>query len=148
MLGSFVFAGDITSDERLAAVTATMRLVARVGPLVRRNGALVAEPPRAHRASQAYGFSLCGSARAWEHVALLREPPGAHRASVRLLARVGPLVRRNGALVAEPPGAHRASVRLLARVGPRQPTMPQKNLLVPLVGTLLLLANCLGQNEQ
>ena len=42
----------------------------------------------------------------------------AHRASVRLLALVNPLVRRNGALLAEPPGAHRATIWLVAGVGP------------------------------
>ena len=54
-------------------------------------------------------------------IGLVAEAYGAHRASVRLLARVGPLMRGNGALVAEPPCAHRASVRLLAGVGPSVP---------------------------
>ena len=49
-----------------------MALLAGVGPLVRRNAALVGEPP------------------------------GAHRAGVRLLARVRPLVRGNVALLGEP----------------------------------------------
>ena len=70
------------------AQEAPSRDLARVGPPVRGNGALLAEPP------------------------------GAHRASVRLLARVRPLVRRNGALLAEPPGAHRATIWLVAGVGP------------------------------
>ena len=44
------------------------------------------------------------------------EPLRVHRASVRLLASVGPLVRRKLALAGEPLRAHRASARLLARV--------------------------------
>ena len=55
------------------AQEAPSRDLARVGPPVRGNGALLAEPP------------------------------GAHRATIWLVAGVGPLVRRNLALLAEPP---------------------------------------------
>ena len=71
--------GGTAVCKRLSAVKTPVGLLAGVGPLVRRNVALVGEPLRAHRAS------------------------------VGLLSRVGPLVPGNGALDAEPPGTHQAS---------------------------------------
>ena len=43
VLGAFVTAGIVTVRKRPAAVKATEGLLAGVGPLVRRNGALVGE---------------------------------------------------------------------------------------------------------
>ena len=45
VLGAFVSAGCATECKRLAAVKASVGLLARVGPLVPRNVALVGEPP-------------------------------------------------------------------------------------------------------
>ena len=101
-----------------------MRLLARVGPLMPQNGALVAEPA------------------------------GARRAGARLLAGVGPLVWRNVALVAEPTGGHRAGVRLLARVGLLVPPSgrgePPRGLLCKRVAVAIgaLVAKRIGHVEQ
>ena len=51
VLGAFVSAGSTTCRKRLAAVTAPVGLLAGVDPLMPRNLVLLAEPPRAHRAS-------------------------------------------------------------------------------------------------
>ena len=51
VLGAFIFAGSInTLRKRLPAVKTAVGLLARVGPLVPRNVALLAEPPWAHGA--------------------------------------------------------------------------------------------------
>ena len=95
---------------------AGVRLLPGMGRLVRRNGALLAEPHKKINASGSMQiFPQCHLGSAWFCRHYLH---WAHRAGVRLLARVGPLVRRNGALLAEPLWAHRASVRLLPGMVP------------------------------
>ena len=92
-------AGTATCRERLAADRASVGFLPRVGPLVPRNGALVAEAYGAHLAS--VGLLPRVSPLVPRNVTLLAEAPRAHGASVGLLAGVGPLVRRNVALVGE-----------------------------------------------
>ena len=58
---------------------------------------------------QAYGFSPVWLRSCRGNVDLVGESYGARRSDVRLLARVRPLVRGNGALVGEPPEVEWAS---------------------------------------
>ena len=101
MLGAHVFAGRPTLRERLAAVKASVGLLAGVRPLVRRNVALLGEAPWAHGAC----VGLLPGVRplVWHNAALESEPHWAHRASVGFLARVGSLVRHNVTCVGEAP---------------------------------------------
>ena len=75
-----------------------VRILARVAPLVRRNIALVAEPPGTHRACVRLlaRVAPCGA------TALLRANRWGHIEQARLLARPRPLVRPNVALLSEP----------------------------------------------